>query len=548
MSKHAGNATSGCHRLVPGGTVTDTDYTPRNLAQQWELSHELLGDHPSLAFEGTTFTSDQLFERATRVATGLHELGVRPGDRVIVLMANCPEVAITYHAIWRAGAAVTPVIFLVSAPELRHILEQSEAAAVITTPEWVPKVLEAAEGIRIPLVVLGDSPAEDPRLRDFRELEAAAPGALVDRGADELAALMFTGGTTGRSKGVPLTHENLWFAGWTSRQVSHQEGIRRAINALPLSHSYGVLVTVGALHATEPGFTVLLRWFIADQWVALAAEHKVQTSAVVPSMLGALLGQPLEDHDLSALTNLYSGAAPLPYEWVTEFERRVPSVRIMEGYGCTESSAIISATPPGQRRQGAVGRPVPHVEVKIVDDDRNDLATGEDGEIIVRGRNVMSGYWQDKETTAEAIRDGWLHTGDIGHFDADGYLYVVDRKKDLILRNGYNVYPRDVEDVLVQHPAVFAAACVGRPDDKVGEEVVAFVALDPGTSATAAELVEFTQGHLAKNKYPREVRIVDSIPLTPVGKIDRKQLRKGLIAEAVVPAPSGPAEDRLNAG
>jgi long-chain acyl-CoA synthetase len=523
-------------------TDTGTDFVPRNLAELWELSHERLGDHPALEFEGTTFSSGQLFERATKVATGLRELGVRPGDRVIVLMANCPEVAITYHAAWRAGAAVTPVIFLVSAPELRHILEQSEAAAIITTPEWVPKVLEAAQGVQIPLVVLGDSPVADPRMHDYRELEAAAPGALTDRGVDELAALMFTGGTTGRSKGVPLTHQNLCFSGWTSRQVSHQEDIRRAINALPLSHSYGVLVTVGGLHATEPGFTVLLRWFIADQWLKLAAEHRVQTSAVVPSMLGALLGQPLEDYDLSALTNVYSGAAPLPLEWVSEFERRVPSVKIMEGYGCTESGAIISATPPGQRRQGAVGKLVPQVEAKIVDDDGNELATGADGEIIVRGRNVMSGYWQDKEASAEALKDGWLHTGDIGHFDADGYLYVVDRKKDLILRNGYNVYPRDVEDVLVQHPAVFAAACVGRPDDKVGEEVVAFVALDPGASATPAELIEFTQGHLAKNKYPREIRVVDTIPLTPVGKIDRKLLRRGLITEAVVPSPTPPAD------
>jgi long-chain acyl-CoA synthetase len=501
---------------------------PRTLARLWESTRERLGDHPSLWFEGETHRSGELFDRATRVAGGLRELGVRPGDRVAVVMANCPEVAITYHAVWRAGAAVTPVIFLVTAVELGHLLRAAGVAAVVTTADLLPKVLDGASDLPIPLVVLGGGAGgsagggagADARLVDYRALEAAAPAGIADRTPDDLAALLFTGGTTGRSKGVPLSHANLWHAGWSSRQRSHIPGIDRGITALPLSHSYGILVTVGSLHAVDPGFAVLLRWFDPARWPALVAEHRVQVAAVVPSMIAALLAQPLEEHDLSTLRHVFSGAAPLAPALAAEFERRVPSAQVLEGYGLTESGGIACGSPPGQGRRGTVGIPVPGVEIRIAGD----------GEILVRGPSVMAGYWHDTETAAPAITDGWLHTGDIGHLDADGYLTVVDRKKDLIIRGGHNVYPRDVEDVLLQHPAVTGAAVVGRPHTRLGEEVVAFVTTtDP--PPTPATLVEFTRDHLAAHKYPREIRPVAALPLTPVGKIDRKRLRALLHAE-----------------
>ncbi|HEY0716103.1 MAG TPA: AMP-binding protein, partial [Streptosporangiaceae bacterium] len=288
---------------------------------------------------------------------------------------------------------------------------------------------------------------------------------------------------------------------------------------LPLAHAYGLLVTCVGMHAEVPGRTILMRWFDPAGWLRLA--------------------QPLEEADLSALVAVSSGAAPLAAEVREEFERRVPGATVYEGYGCTETASIIASNPLGARRPGSVGLPVPGCTVQIRDDAGQVLNPGQDGEICVRSPGVLSGYWHAPDATAAALRDGWLYTGDVGHLDADGYLYVVDRKKDLIIRGGFNVYPRDIEDVLLAHPAVAQAAVVGRPDPRLGEEVVAFVALRPGAAATPGELVEHTKAQLAATKYPREVRIVPSVPLTSVGKLDRKRLRTQVREEAAAIATGG---------
>jgi long-chain acyl-CoA synthetase len=512
-----------------------------NLARLAERHLERIGDGESLFFEGSWHTRAGLAGRADRFGAGLARLGLRPGDRLLVLMANCPEVLITYNGAWRAGAALTPLIFLVSADELRHALADSGAAGVVTTPEFLPKVAAAAAGldsVRF-IVVAGDTPAGDTtagpgrplRVVSFAEVEAGGTGPIADRADDDLAALLYTGGTTGRSKGVPLTHANLYWCGSARHDASDRAGLTRALVPLPLAHAYGLLVTCIGMHETEPGQTVLMRWFDPASWLDLAQQHRVQITTLVPSMIQMLLALPLEQAGLADLAAVTSGAAPLAEETREEFERRVPSATVYEGYGCTESASIISASPIGARRAGSVGLPVPGCEVTIRDDTGQVLPPGEDGEICVRSPGVLSGYWKAPEATAAALSGGWLHTGDIGHLDADGYLYVVDRKKDLIIRGGFNVYPRDVEDVLLTHPAVAQAGVVGRPDPRLGEEVVAFATLRAGASATPAELVEHAKAHLAATKYPREVTIVDAIPLTSVGKLDRKQLRGWLTAQ-----------------
>jgi long-chain acyl-CoA synthetase len=491
--------------------------SPRhNLAHRAEEVLERFGDRPSLWFEGGWHGSADLAARARRVAGGFGALGVRPGDRVVVVMANCPEVGITYQALWRAGAVPTPVLFLLTEDELRHVVEDSGAVAIVTTPEFLPKV-QAAAGTAAVVVVGG--PGGTP----WEELEAADELAVVDRDGTDLAALLYTGGTTGRSKGVALTHASLAASGKAVADTSHRPGVNTVLLPLPLAHAYGLLVTVAGLFPHEPQTSYLLRWFDAATWVALVEEHRIQRSALVPSMLQLLLAQPLEEHDLSCLVRVSSGAAPLAREVAEELERRVPSVEVAEGYGCTESSALISTQPPDERRLGSVGLPVPGVEVRIELPDGGTAEPGQDGEICVRGTTVMQGYWNSPEATEFALRDGWLHTGDVGHVDEDGWLYVVDRLKDLIIRNGFNVYPRDVEDVLLAHPAVVAAAVVGRPDPAVGEEVVAFVQL--GGDATPEELVAHAKERLGAHKYPREVRVVDAVPLTSVMKTDRKALR-----------------------
>jgi len=499
-----------------------------NLARQAELALERQGDHDSLFFEGRWHSAGSLADRAARLATGLTDLGVRPGDRVLVLMANCPEVLITYSAAWRAGAVVTPLIFLVSEDELRHALVDSGAVGVVTTAEFLPKVAAALVGapsVRFVIVPGGGVPAGVPVL-DFAQVESSGPGSIVDRSGTDLAALLYTGGTTGRSKGVPLTHANLFWCGWAANQNSERFNVNTALVPLPLAHAYGLLVFCSGFHRDEGGRTILMRWFDPAGWLKLAEEHRVQFSALVPSMIQMLLSQPLEQADLSELAWIASGASPLAEEVRREFEKRVPSATIYEGYGCTESATLISTNPYGARRVGSVGLPVAGCEVSIQDDSGAMLPAGQDGEICVRSPGVMSGYWHAPESAATVLAGCWLHTGDIGHLDADGYLYVVDRKKDLILRGGFNVFPRDVEDVLVAHPAVALAGVVGRPDVRLGEEVVAFVSLRPGAVVTAEELGEHARKHLGGNKYPRQITIVPAIPLTSVGKLDRKKLRQ----------------------
>jgi long-chain acyl-CoA synthetase len=502
-----------------------------NLARLAEQAFELKGDYPSLLFEQRWHSSGELFERACRMAAGLTALGVAPGDRVVVTMANCPEVGIIYNALWRAGAVVTPATFLLPPEELAHVIADAEACGVVTTPEFISKVREAVAGIDSVRFVACSGEAGDGVV-SLESLEAAEPAPIAARTDDDLAALLYTGGTTGRAKGVMLSHANLHYSGRSAFAAAHVPGVNRALATLPLSHSYGLLVTISAMHNPEPGIAVLLRWFDPEAFLTLIAEHRLQLAAVVPSMLQILLSQPLEDHDLSSLLFLTSGGAPLAPEIEAEFSRRVPSVSIRQGYGLTETAALISTNPAGREKPGSVGLPVPGSIVQIVDDDGNELPPGEAGEICCSSPGVMRGYWRSPDATAEALRGGRLHTGDIGYLDEDGYVFIVDRKKDLIIRGGFNVYPRDIEDALLEHPAVALAGVVGRPNPKHGEEVVAFVSLHSGASLDSDELIAWARRHIGGYKYPRELHIVDSVPLTAVGKIDRKALRGQL------PSPS----------
>jgi long-chain acyl-CoA synthetase len=465
----------------------------RNLARLAEETFERRGDYPALWFEGAWHSSAELFGRAARVA-----LDVQPGDRVVVLMENSPDVGVAYHAIWRAGAVVTPAVFLLTRDELQRLIRDAEPALVLTSEALADTARAAAGDVRV--------------VSDLRELEGAETG-LVERDESDLAALVYTGGTTGRAKGVMLTHANLFEAGRAGHRAGHVDGIDRSLSCLPLAHSYGLLVLNVALHHPGRQQSVLMRWFDPEAWLRLAQEHRVQIAPVVPSMLYLLLGQPLEEYDLSELRFVASGAAPLARAAIEEFVRRVPGVQIREGYGLTETSALVSTNPPGRSKYGTVGPPVPGTEVRIAD-----------GEIAVRSELVMAGYWNAPDLTEATIRDGWLYTGDMGAVDEDGYLSITDRKKDLIIRGGFNVFPRDVEEALLSHPAIGGACVLGRPDPVYGEEVVAFVTVTHDVDAE--ELVAFGRERLGGYKYPREIHVLDALPLTPVGKADRKALRE----------------------
>ena len=436
----------------------------RNLARLAEEAYERRGDYPSLWFEGAWHSSGELFARAARVSAGLVERGVQPGDRVVVMMENSPDVGVAYHAIWRAGAVVTPAVFLLTREDLERLIRDAGATLVLTSASFAETTVAAAGGV--------------PVVDDLATLEAGDASPLLLRDDADLAALVNTGGTTGRAKGVMLTHANLWEAGRRGHEAGHVEGIDRSLSCLPLAHSYGVLVLNVALHHPGRQQSVLMRWFDPQAWLQLAQEQRVQIAPLVPSMLYLLLAQPLEEYDLSALQFVASGAAPLALGAIEEFVRRVPGVQIREGYGLTETSALVSTNPPGRCKHGTVGPPVPGTEVRIVD-----------GEVCVRSELVMAGYWNAPELTAETIRDGWLYTGDMGRLDDDGYLTIVDRKKDLIIRGGFNVFPRDVEEALLEHPAIATACVLGRPDPVYGEEIVAFVTLARDAGEARADRV-----------------------------------------------------------
>jgi long-chain acyl-CoA synthetase len=488
------------------------------------------GDHDEVFFEGRWYTTGEQLDKAKRLGAGLQQLGVGPGDRVVVLLPNCPEVGISYWGSWRIGAAVTPVIFMLPPPEIHRILENSEAKVAITSPDFLANLQKAAEGVDTleHIVLVGEEPQPDTLA--WSDLMGAGEAEIVERDKDDLAALLYTGGTTGASKGVMLSHNNLEWTARTAAAASELDPDSVGLLSLPLSHGFGLHVSIVGILVKGRG--VLLRWFDPNLMLDMIEEHKVERMAVVPTMLQLLLLTPLEERDLSSLRSITSGAAGLPGEVQRAFEERVPNCKILQGYGLTETSPTVAVQPPssgedGTRKIGSVGPVVDGVEVHIEGEDGAILGPDEVGEVTVKGPNVMLGYWRNPEATAEAIKDGWFHTGDMGKLDLAGNLYIVERKKDLVIRGGFNVFPADVEGVLLKHPGINEAAIVGRPSERWGEEPVAFVVLS-STDVTPEEIMEYCHAELAKYKIPAEIRPVPMIPKTPVGKIDKKELRTQL--------------------
>ncbi len=489
-----------------------------NLARLGEDSVQRYGEYVSLVFDDVEWTNVAQQRAAGRFAHALTRLGVSAGDRVLVLLPNCPEVLQAYAGILKTGAVVVPVVFLLGPAEVRHILEDSGAKVVVTAPEFVDKL----GGWTGPVVLVGAG-ARGPAWAD---VIAGEPDTFttVERTDRDLAVILYTSGTTGRPKGVALSHDNLASNARAAAALYELDRTRWGLQVLPLSHSYGLTVmNAGNILGTKG---VLLRWFNPEGVLTAIQRYRVESMSAVPTMLLYLLHYPDADRfDTSSMRVWGSGAAPLPLEIVEPFEKKFGG-RIQEGYGLTEASPVVTAHRlSGVRKLGSVGQAIPGVEVAILDDADRPLAVDELGEICVRGPNVMLGYYGLPEETAQTLRNGWLHTGDVGRLDADGFLFIVERKKDLIIRGGFNIYPREVEEVLYAHPAVAEAAVVGMRDPMLGEDVLAFVALKAGATADAEALIAFCQGRLAKYKCPKQVRFLDALPKTPVGKILKKELR-----------------------
>jgi len=483
------------------------------------------GEYEALAFEGRRITNMDQHRAASRVAHALVRLGVQPGDRVVVMLPNCPQVMQSYGGILRVGAVIVPVIFLLGEAEVAHIVADSEARVVITSSDMVGKIekqIGVLPNLRHVLLVGGGQSG----LRSFEEETDGESDRFeaVPRGDGDLAVILYTSGTTGTPKGVALSHANLESNARASATLFELDRERWGVGVLPLSHSYGLTVmNAGHILGTR---SALLRWFNPEEVLRTIQEFRAEAMSGVPTMFVYLLNYPgASAYDTSTMRVWGSGAAPLPVEVVEPFERRFGG-KLLEGYGLTEASPVVAAHRlSGVRKLGSVGQPIPGVTVSIRDDDDRALPVDEVGEVCVQGPNVMVGYYRNQEETAKTIRGGWLRTGDMGRLDADNYLYIVERKKDLIIRGGFNIYPRDVEEALYAFPGVAEAAVIGLPDTLMGEEVVAFVVLKPGQAASADEVAGFCQARLAKYKCPKEIRFVDALPKSPVGKILRKELR-----------------------
>lgn len=510
------------------------------------LTHD---EYTSLIYEdGTvtrTYTNLQVAREATQLAAGLQKLGIQKGDRVIVTMLNCPEVVIAYQAIARAGGVIIPAMPLLKAPEIHYIATNAEAKAVIASPILFPLLQEALkEAPSIQHVIGTDFGLENlPEIQgtfqvhkysdvvtsgaDFAEryLENL-PG--VSSTSDDAAVIIYTSGTTGRPKGVVLTHRNVVSNATTSRGAGPVEGgpepePQRHLAILPLAHSYGLVALnvsylSGAMCVMHPRF---------DTTAVLSAieRHRINGFAGVPAMFVALLYSPdADNYDTSSLVQCVSGSAPLPLAVLEGFEKKY-NCRILEGYGLSEASAVLTAhSAEIERKAGSVGKPIAGVELLVVDENDQPLPTGQAGEIIARGPNIMREYYNLPEETQAALRGGWLHTGDMGYIDEDGYVFIVERKKDLIIRGGFNIYPRDVEEVLNRHPAVVESAVVGVPSERMGEEVKAFVVTREEIDAET--LKAYCREALANYKTPSEIEFISFLPRNPVGKIDKKELRK----------------------
>lgn len=505
------------------------------LNQLPEYSLERYGEYPFLYYQDEPYSNRDVFEAAGRLAGALAERGVGPGDRVVVCMPNAPEVFFAYQAILRLGAIVIPVMFRLTATEIGYILRDSEAKAVITSAAVLPNVVKAAQALEDKpwLLVSNDTRAPDDsgyaRLVDLHEAMAQAepPMAAPDQSEEDVAVILYTSGTTGHPKGVMLTHRNLYSNAKAAADLGeeHEEEAGTTIGVLPLAHIYGFTMA-NVLFLRGASVVVLPRYDVREVCEAVQ-RYRVQRFSAVPAMIYSLVSDPaVDEYDLSSLESVGSGSAPLPVSIIEAFKAKF-GADIYEGYGLSEAAPTVSAHRRGEPiKPGSVGRAFPGVEVRVVDEAGNSLPTGEAGELVVRGENVTPGYFRNEEATHEAIRDGWLYTGDIARIDEDGYIYIVDRKKDLIIRGGFNIYPRDLEEIIGRHEAVAEAAVIGVPDERMGEEVVAFVTLRPGASVTEAELLAYCQEHLAKYKTPRRIVFLEELPRSGVGKILKKVLRE----------------------
>ncbi len=521
-----------------------------------ENAADRYGETDATIFMGARLKYRELRDQARRLAAGLQKLGVRKGDRVAIMLPNCPQAVIAYYGALMAGAVVVQVNPLYMRRELRHQLTDSGAKVIIALDLVYPKlfgmcldhaiITSLADYMAIPTKWLAPLKLQPPKIAyggpvrrwwDLLDTEPLKQPVEVNP-AEDLALLQYTGATTGLAKGCMLTHRNLTanvrqVAAWLHRVKPGSGMVTMA--SLPFFHVYG-MTTVMNFTVHMAGTMVLQPKFDPRQTLKLIQKYRPSIFPGAPTMYVALNHTPgVERFKLDSIDACISGAAPLPVEVQQTFEQ-LTGGRLVEGYGLTEASPVTHANPIwGHRKEGSIGLPWPDTEARIVHPDTGEeVPPGEVGELVIRGPQVMRGYWNRPDATAEALRDGWLHTGDIARMDEDGYFYIVDRKKDMIIAGGYNIYPREVEEVLFLHRGVKEAVVVGIPDEYRGETVKAYIVPKEGYTLDEEEIIQFCRQHLAAYKVPRQVEFREELPKSLVGKVLRRALREEEMAKRQV--------------
>lgn len=511
-----------------------------NLSVLLEDSARRYPQKDAFVFMDTHLSYAQINGAANQIANGLIANGIQPGDKIAISCLNLPYFPMVYFGILKAGAVVVPLSVLLKRDEIEYHLNDSEAKAYfcfLGTPD-LPMLQEGHAGFQKAgncqdLYVITAQPADPSPIEGLTTLGKLMGGQspafeTVTTGAEDTAVIIYTSGTTGRPKGAVLTHSNLTLNAILSANLYQANSADTLLTVLPLFHIFAMTVMMNA--GVYKGATnILLARFDAEAVLGLMHKHQVTCFAGVPTMYWGLLNYKNETFDLAAIAeNLkmcLSGGASLPIAVLEGFEEKF-NVQILEGYGMSEGSPVVTFNQiEAGRKPGSIGTPVWGVEVKIVDENDNEVPTGEKGEIVYRGHNVMKGYYKKPESNTKTIVNGWLHSGDVGVKDEDGFFYVVDRTKDMIIRGGLNVYPREVEDVIMKHEAVSLVAVIGIPNDQFGEEIKACVVLKDEHEISEDEIAAWTKERLAAYKYPRVVEFMDALPQSATGKILKKVLR-----------------------
>ena len=498
-------------------------------------------DKTAIVYEDKRYTFSQLNERVNRLANGLIKLGVKAGDRVAFIQVNCNQCVETYFAVAKTGAIYLPLNFRAKEKELAYMLDTAEATTILMVERYLPMIRSIQPEVKsLKNLISIESKQDDMLYYEDIVNASSADEVFAEISEDDTTILMYTAGTTGFPKGVMLSH--LSFSSYMLENVSpaNPESDECNILTVPLYHVAGIQAMMAAIYGGRT--LVMERQFEPEEWMTLVETEKANRAMMVPTMLKQLLDHPnFKEHDLSSLRVITYGAAPMPLPVIRKALEEFPGVNFINAFGQTETASTITALGPEDhvltgteeekekklQRLASIGKPMADVEMKVIDDDGNALGPNEVGEILARGQRVMSGYWKDEEKTAKTIdKDGWVHTGDVGYVDEDGYYFLSGRSSDMIIRAGENISPEELENVIREHPKVEDVAVIGVPDETWGEEPRAVVIPKKGEKPTEEEIMEWCRKGLASFKRPRTVVFVDDLPRNPMGKLVKKDIRE----------------------